>query len=126
VLPACGPQMRKTPPLLGAGSSDRRGEDRQLRKRNAQRLLLEGNAGALIVNRFEQQLLVLWIWGHRGFLLNESCFSVSLHGGPSYSVLAENGFYANVWVGHIKGLRSASAFLLTISGVARTCGLQIL
>src|SRR5262245_2198052 len=32
-------------------------KDRQLRRRNAQRFLLDGNAGALLVNRFEQQLL---------------------------------------------------------------------
>src|SRR5262249_26274912 len=72
------PSMRKTPSLLGTGSGDRRGEDRQLRKRNAQRLLLDGNAGALLVNRSEQQLLAaldlgpLWIPIERELLFNQS------------------------------------------------------
>jgi hypothetical protein len=50
--------------------------------------------------------------------LNESRFSAKL--------LAESGFYANIQVGHIKSLRSASVFPLRISGVVLYCRLQIL
>lgn len=64
--------------LLGTGSGDRRSEDTQLRRRNAQRLLLGGNAGALRVFRFEQQLLAaldlrpLWIPVERELLFSQS------------------------------------------------------
>jgi hypothetical protein len=77
--------LNEPPPLTGTSSGDRRSEDTQLRRGNAQRLLLGGNAGALLVFTFQQQLRATLDFGsYSAFRFNESCFSFSFHGGSSY------------------------------------------